>query len=280
MSGFYELECTIPIHMHPSRLADIDDGIEEQLQCYLMRYMPDLSGIVLSYRAISKVQGTGRIQNDRPHVHFDVRCAMQVLKILPDTHMVGYVNAVGHDHIALLLHGNFNVEIRKKRIPQSKYTFVSSASSSAGSNSSSGASSSSSSSASSAGVWECTADPSKSIRVRSRVRFRVIRLDTTQGVCRLVGTLDDDRAGTLDDDDDGVVAASSSKRRRDSSSSSNSSSSSSRSISSSGNSNSNGSSSSSSKKKHKKDKGKDSSSKKSKKSDKKKSKKAKVKDEE
>jgi len=79
MSAFYhEVKAVLPVHLHPSKLGNTNEGVFEALNAYLMRYNEDVNGVVLCYSDTKIKQETGRIFFERPHIHFSVEAKLLI----------------------------------------------------------------------------------------------------------------------------------------------------------------------------------------------------------
>lgn len=115
---FFEQRCSFPIHLHPSRLGNVREGVQEQLNGLLMTYVDELGGVLLAYSDLSLSTSprtnplqAGFIFQERSYIHFEVTIKALTWKVTVGERLEGVVNAVANDHVALLLHGAFNATI-------------------------------------------------------------------------------------------------------------------------------------------------------------------------
>ena len=119
MSGeFVEQRCSFPIHLHPSRLGNVREGVEEQLNGLLLTFVTELGGVFLAYSDLSLRASAdtnplqcGFIFQERSYIHFSVTVKALTWRVQVGERLEGVVNVVANDHIALLLHGAFNATI-------------------------------------------------------------------------------------------------------------------------------------------------------------------------
>jgi len=117
-SSFLEVRCVLPVHLHPSRLADVRAGVEEQINARIMTYVDELGGVLLSYSDLSLRSDArsnplhcGFIFQERPYIHFQVELKALVWLAQVGRRYVGVVTALGADHLALLVDGVFPVSV-------------------------------------------------------------------------------------------------------------------------------------------------------------------------
>ncbi|KAI9013289.1 hypothetical protein BC832DRAFT_549276 [Gaertneriomyces semiglobifer] len=111
------------IHLPPSFVGNESQGIEEQLNRFLMRYIPEVDGVVLAYSDIKYLEPTGKIFYDSPFFHFHIRVRFTVYSPDLNSNVVGVVNKVSPDHIGLLVHGVFNASIPADNIRRGEFTW-------------------------------------------------------------------------------------------------------------------------------------------------------------
>jgi hypothetical protein len=148
---FVEARCRLTIHLHPSRLANVREGVEEQLNAHVMksvhasdaprapadarsasvalrahsvpcvlfpRYVDALGGVLISYSDLTLSSdplrnpfGCGFIFQERSFIHFDVSVRALTWRCAAGARYEGVVNAVAADHLSVLLHGIFTATI-------------------------------------------------------------------------------------------------------------------------------------------------------------------------
>lgn len=97
------------------------EGVNEQLNAFLMKYVPEVDGIVLAHSDVKFDTDKGRVLYDSPFCHFFITVKLLVWKPKRGTKLVGRINLQSEDHIGLLIYGTFNASIPKSRIPASTY---------------------------------------------------------------------------------------------------------------------------------------------------------------
>ncbi|KAG0319534.1 hypothetical protein BG000_003839 [Podila horticola] len=120
---FVEVTTKIYIHLPPCFATKPVEGIQEQLNGFLMRYMPQVEGVVLAHSDLKLLESSGRIMYDSPYSHFWVSVKLLVWKPVKGSTLHGTINLQSPDHIGLLIYGTFNASIPSEFIPKDKYEF-------------------------------------------------------------------------------------------------------------------------------------------------------------
>lgn len=91
------LQLKICVSLLPSDIGDIYAGIRRNIYQFLMRYNDSLGGVLLAVSDLSFSDGAreGRINDEMPHIHFDVKAKAQVFRPRPGNVLEGRVNKVG-----------------------------------------------------------------------------------------------------------------------------------------------------------------------------------------
>ncbi|KAI7883210.1 hypothetical protein K492DRAFT_175654 [Lichtheimia hyalospora FSU 10163] len=129
-SAFSEIVGKLYVHLAPMWAGNVMEGVTEQLNAFLMKYVPQLDGIVLAHSDTELITEKGQIRNDSPFCHFFIRVKFLVWKPKKGAKLVGRINLQSQDHIGLLIFGTFNASIPKARIPSDTYEWRSSVDSS------------------------------------------------------------------------------------------------------------------------------------------------------
>lgn len=81
----------------PSDIGDIYAGIRRHIYRYLMKYNDAVGGVLLAVSSLSFADGAreGRITDEMPHIHFDVKAKAQVFRPRAGHVLEGRVNKVG-----------------------------------------------------------------------------------------------------------------------------------------------------------------------------------------
>lgn len=171
-SSFFNATIETTIHLLPSKLTSLENGIRSVLSSMLMRYDQQLQGVVLSYDKLELVEQDAEIFFERPHLHFKIRFRALVYKPQVGSHVIGTVNTISEgDHIGLLVHDLFNgVLLGSKGLPDGW----------------------SLDKANQQWVHDST---SEVIKVGSKLRLKITRLDQSHGIISMVVSMLDDASG-------------------------------------------------------------------------------------
>ncbi|ORZ20257.1 hypothetical protein BCR42DRAFT_408339 [Absidia repens] len=120
-SSFSEVVITLYIHLAPMWSGKPMDGVNEILNAFLMKHVPEVDGIVLAHSDIELMSEKGKVLYDSPFCHFFITARLLVWKPKKGSKLVGRINLQSQDHIGLLIYGTFNASIPKSRISSDKY---------------------------------------------------------------------------------------------------------------------------------------------------------------
>ncbi|GAA5799112.1 hypothetical protein EDC94DRAFT_608652 [Helicostylum pulchrum] len=120
-TSFSEIVVKLYIHLAPMWSGKTTEGVNEQLNAFLMKYVPEVDGIVLAHSDVQFDVEKGKILYDSPFCHFFITAKFLVWKPKRGTKLVGRINLQSEDHIGLLIYGTFNASIPKSRIPSSTF---------------------------------------------------------------------------------------------------------------------------------------------------------------
>ncbi|CAO3593249.1 unnamed protein product [Absidia cylindrospora] len=120
-SSFSEVVIKLYIHLAPMWSGKTMDGVNEILNAFLMKYVPDVDGIVLAHSDVELASEKGKVLYDSPYCHFFITAKLLVWKPKKGSKLVGRINLQSQDHIGLLIYGTFNASIPKSRITSDKY---------------------------------------------------------------------------------------------------------------------------------------------------------------
>ncbi|KAF1802092.1 hypothetical protein V8B55DRAFT_1476918 [Mucor lusitanicus] len=120
-TSFSEVVVKLYLHLAPMWSGKTMEGVNEQLNAFLMKYVPEVDGIILAHSDVQFTADKGKILYDSPFCHFFITVKFLVWKPKRGTKLVGRINLQSEDHIGLLIYGTFNASIPKSRIPSSTY---------------------------------------------------------------------------------------------------------------------------------------------------------------
>ena len=107
-NAVYTSRVSLLTHISPSFLAHPMEGVREQLNRSVLRYVAQLGGVLLSYSGLRLVQQLGCISGDAPEIHLKVQFDATYFQPMIGDYLEGSVSRIGGDHIALLVLGVFN----------------------------------------------------------------------------------------------------------------------------------------------------------------------------
>ncbi|KAI8097184.1 uncharacterized protein BX664DRAFT_275738 [Halteromyces radiatus] len=121
LSSFSEVVIKLYIHLAPMWSGKTMDGVNEILNAFLMKHVPEVDGIVLAHSDVELLGEKGKVLYDSPFCHFFIKAKLLVWKPKKGSKLVGRINLQSQDHIGLLIYGTFNASIPKSRISSEKY---------------------------------------------------------------------------------------------------------------------------------------------------------------
>ncbi|KAH8553322.1 hypothetical protein BGW37DRAFT_257619 [Umbelopsis sp. PMI_123] len=126
-SAFSEVSIRLYIHLAPMWVNKPIEGVNEQLNAFLMKYIPEVDGVVVAHSGLRMEAADGRIMYDCPFSHFFIRVKLLVWKPNKGEKLVGKINLQSPDHIGLLIYGTFNASIPREHISQTHFEWRASA---------------------------------------------------------------------------------------------------------------------------------------------------------
>ncbi|TPX65379.1 hypothetical protein SpCBS45565_g05217 [Spizellomyces sp. 'palustris'] len=120
-SQFKLITTKLYVHLPPAFVGNEEEGVSEHLSNFLMRYVPEVDGVVLAYSDVEVLEHSARILYDSPFFHFYVRANLLTFSPSLKSNLVGVVNKVSPDHIGLLVHGVFNASIPADQIRRKEF---------------------------------------------------------------------------------------------------------------------------------------------------------------
>ncbi|KAJ3341699.1 hypothetical protein HDU93_004333 [Gonapodya sp. JEL0774] len=112
--------CTIDwrVHLPAKFIGDFTRGVDDYLSRYLMKYLPELPGVLLSYDTPEPLTRVGAILYDTPHLHYTVRTDAVVWSPGVGDYVVGTVTLSSPTHLSCLVHRVFNLFVPSENIPE------------------------------------------------------------------------------------------------------------------------------------------------------------------
>tara|TARA_R110002050_G_scaffold262974_1_gene403260 strand:- start:655 stop:1395 length:741 start_codon:yes stop_codon:yes gene_type:complete len=114
--GFRRVNAVFPAHIYPSQLSDIERGYAEFMESYVLKFVPSLQGAVVSFKDVEASSELGRIMNDQPEIHVDLKASFLVFSPKPGEELTGIVSNIGYDHVGVVICEKFNATITAEDI--------------------------------------------------------------------------------------------------------------------------------------------------------------------
>ncbi|KAJ1984591.1 hypothetical protein H4R34_000563 [Dimargaris verticillata] len=129
---FTEAHVRLLVALPPCFMGDPLRGVYEHLNCFLMKNVPSVGGIILSYAHVKVLTKYGRVVGDNPFLQFWVSAKVMVWAPPIGAILLGQINIQSADHLGLLLYNTFNVSIPASQIPRDIYQWTPSGAASSG----------------------------------------------------------------------------------------------------------------------------------------------------
>ena len=110
-SCFHQLDIVEHISLLPCFVGRLAQGVCEHLNKKLLRYSDNYRGVLLAYSKPCVQQRHGRILDEQPHIHFDLKYTAYVFRPVIGSVVCGIVNNVGGDHVGCLVYECFNASV-------------------------------------------------------------------------------------------------------------------------------------------------------------------------
>ncbi|KAJ2551570.1 hypothetical protein EV175_003639 [Coemansia sp. RSA 1933] len=120
-SSFTECTSKLTVTLAPIHSRDLWAGIHETLNSMLLRFIPQVRGVVLAYSRVKPLSDKALMFNDSPYGQLDVSAKLLLWRPIAGMLLGGSINVQSPDHIGLLLWDTFNASIPASFIPKDKY---------------------------------------------------------------------------------------------------------------------------------------------------------------
>ncbi|KAJ2524174.1 hypothetical protein GGH20_004109 [Coemansia sp. RSA 1937] len=120
-SSFCESTTRLTVTLAPANSSDHWAGIRETLNGMLLRFVPQIRGVVLGYSNIKVLSKAALLYSDSPFGQLEVSAQLLLWRPISGMSLRGSINVQSPDHIGLLLWDTFNASIPASFIPKSKY---------------------------------------------------------------------------------------------------------------------------------------------------------------
>jgi DNA-directed RNA polymerase I subunit RPA43 len=169
--SFHNVAIETKVHLLPSRLSNVTEGVQTLLTGMLMKYNAQLGGVVMSYDKLKILDTHSEVFFDRPHVSFKIQARLLVFRPAVGSYVTGTVSKVEPDHVGLLVNGVFNAAIKSAVGLPAEFEF-----------------------SQATNQWINPAT-SEAIEVGTQLRFKVVKILHYRNVVSFEGELLDDNTG-------------------------------------------------------------------------------------
>ena len=108
----------------PSGLGDVKTSIDRCIRDFLLKYSDSVEGIIMGYKNVEiSTDGRGRIVEELPHIHYDIRCDALVFTPIPNARLKGRVTESFHSHVSLVVFNYFNASISADRLREAGFEY-------------------------------------------------------------------------------------------------------------------------------------------------------------
>ncbi|XP_057838967.2 DNA-directed RNA polymerase I subunit rpa43 [Cryptomeria japonica] len=112
MEGLSVAKATLSAFLHPSRSADVEEGVLQLLSSLLLRYNEEFDGVVLAYFDIKVCDWTPKILSGlHPYLSLKLKAKLLLFSPKPGMLLEGTVNKVEKDYMGAIVLGIFNAAI-------------------------------------------------------------------------------------------------------------------------------------------------------------------------
>lgn len=108
----------------PAGLGDVKNSIDRCIRSFLLKYSESVGGIILGYKNVEiLMDGKGRIVEELPHIHYDIRCDALVFAPIRNARLKGRVTESFHSHVSLVVFNYFNASISADRMREAGFEY-------------------------------------------------------------------------------------------------------------------------------------------------------------
>eukprot|EP01124_Arcella_intermedia_P024074 TRINITY_DN3981_c0_g1_i1.p1 TRINITY_DN3981_c0_g1~~TRINITY_DN3981_c0_g1_i1.p1 ORF type:complete len:349 (-),score=113.44 TRINITY_DN3981_c0_g1_i1:26-1072(-) len=117
MANWKELDVCMEVSLWPSSLNDLTVYLNTELSRHLMKFVPSLGGVLLSWSNLRLLEPSAHIFWERPEIHLKI--GLSVVVFSPDVgdELVGTVTSKGTDYISLLVYSTWHATLKSSEVP-------------------------------------------------------------------------------------------------------------------------------------------------------------------
>ncbi|KAJ3192626.1 hypothetical protein HK101_006206 [Irineochytrium annulatum] len=104
------------LYLPPRFASNPLEGVNDNLSKMLMRFVPEIGGVVLAFSDVAPLEPAAKMAGDSPYFYFHITLVLTAFCPIVGSDIDGIVNKVSSDHIGLLVHGVFNASIPSDEI--------------------------------------------------------------------------------------------------------------------------------------------------------------------
>ncbi|KAL2630500.1 hypothetical protein R1flu_015186 [Riccia fluitans] len=176
MEGLAVVHANIGVFVHPSRSANVKQGVHEILNSLLLKFNEEFDGVVLAYLKPKIIGKSARILAGlTPYFHVDLTAKLLIFSPSPGMLIEGKVNKIEKDYIGVVVLGLFNAAVGVSDIREDLYYNENP----------------------DGREWVSESDERHSIKLGSIIRFSVKSMQETEHIIDLCGSLADSRTGCV-----------------------------------------------------------------------------------
>mgnify|MGYP005857219815 CR=1 FL=1 len=108
----------------PSGLSDVKTSIDRCIRDFMLKYSDTVDGTIMGYKNLEVLaNGRGRIVEELPHIHYDIRCDALVFTPVPNARLKGRVTESFHSHVSMVVFNFFNASISAARLREAGFEY-------------------------------------------------------------------------------------------------------------------------------------------------------------
>lgn len=115
--GLKLVDVNMRVILAPKFTQEIKAGVKEYLSGLLLKYSPELEGVIMTFSRIKVTSDYASITNESPFFKVPISAQFVIFKPQKKSRLLGVVQSVGAQYVGLLLYGLFNVSIDANEIP-------------------------------------------------------------------------------------------------------------------------------------------------------------------
>ncbi|WFD26716.1 hypothetical protein MNAN1_001701 [Malassezia nana] len=123
-TGLVKMQAKMHFLIPPAWTMDPMSSVLEQLDTLVMRYIPQLEGVLIAHSHVKFLRALGDIDGNSASAEAPVKFTALVWRPEIGMALEGTINLSLPSHVSLLLYGTFNAAISSAHLPASEWEFV------------------------------------------------------------------------------------------------------------------------------------------------------------